>query len=349
MNYYSKIIQEDLENLINENIDFNVFKNKRFLVTGANGMIATYFIYFLMYLNDKKNMHIKIYALSRNENKLKSRFLFDNSRNDIIPIIQDVCEEINIKDNIDYIMHMASLANPTTIIKDPIGIIKANLIGTFNILNLARNNNSEVIFTSTREIYGKMPENIEFIKETDMGSLNCFDGRACYPESKRMAETILVNYYLQYGVKFKNLRIAHSYGPGMNINNDGRIMSDLISNLVNKKDIILKSTGEAKRAFCYVADAISAILYIMINGNVSESYNIANETEEIKIKDLANLMTKLYSEYNINVKYAINENPNAYTNFKRVGLDTTKLQNLGWKPKVMLKDGIQRTVESFLK
>lgn len=349
MKYYNEVIQQDLENLINENIDFNILKNKKFLVTGANGMLATYFIYFLMYLNDKKDMNIKIYALSRNENKLKSRFLCDNSRNDIIPIIQDVCEEVNIKDNIDYIMHMASSANPATIIKDPIGIIKANLIGTFNILNLARNNNSEVIFTSTREIYGKMPEDTEFIKETDMGALNCFEGRACYPESKRMAETILINYYLQYGVKFKNLRIAHSYGPGMNINNDGRIMSDLISDIVNKRDIILKSTGEVKRAFCYVTDAISAILYIMINGNIGESYNIANETEEIKIKDLANLMTDLYSNYNIHVKYEINKNPNAYTNFKRVGLDTNKIQNLGWRPKIKLKDGIIKTVNSFLK
>lgn len=347
MNYYNEIIQEDMESLIKENIDFSKLKNKKFLVTGANGMLATYFIYFLMYLNDKQNLNIKTYILSRNEKKLEARFLQNNSRKDIVPIIQDVCDEININDNIDYIMHMASSANPATILKDPIGIIKANLIGTFNVLDLAKQNDAEVVFTSTREIYGKMPEDKTLINENDMGILDCFDGRACYPESKRMVETILVNYQAQYGVKFKNLRIAHSYGPGMNIDNDGRIMSDLISDVVNKRDIVLKSTGEAKRAFCYISDAISAILYVLINGKNGESYNIANETEEIKIKDLAELLVNLYSDYNIQVKYEVSNNLKAYTNFKRVGLDTTKIQNLGWRPRVKLEDGIMKTVKTL--
>lgn len=343
MNYSNKIVQEDLKKIIDENLDFENFKNKSFLVTGANGMLATYFIFFLMYLNDVKNTNIKIYALSRNEEKLKTRFLC-NDRTDIVPVIQDVCADININNKIDYIIHMASSANPSTIISDPVGIIKANLFGTFNVLELAKKNNSEVIFTSTREIYGKMPEDTLRIKESDMGVLECFDGRACYPESKRMAETILMNYHLQYDVNFKNLRIAHSYGPGMNINNDGRIMSDFICDAVNKKDIILKSTGDAKRAFCYITDAISAILYVIINGKENESYNIANETEEIKIKDLANLIAGLYD---VQIKYEIENNSRAYTNFKRVGLDTSKLEELGWEPKVKLEDGIIRTVNSF--
>lgn len=343
MNYTNEIVQEDLKKLIDENLDFDSLKNKSFLVTGANGMLATYFIFFLMYLNDVKNTNIKIYALSRNKEKLKTRFLCDD-RTDVVPIIQDVCSEINVKNKIDYIIHMASSANPSTIISDPVGIIRANLFGTFNVLELAKKNDAEVIFTSTREIYGKMPEDTLRIKETDMGILECFDGRACYPESKRMAETILMNYQLQYGVDFKNLRIAHSYGPGMNIENDGRIMSDLIYDAVNKKDIIIKSTGDAKRAFCYITDAISAIMYVIINGKVNEAYNIANETEEIKIKDLANLIAGLYD---IKIKYEIENNSRAYTNFKRVGLDTGKLEGLGWKPKVGLEEGIIRTVKSF--
>ena len=347
MNYYNKVIKDDLEMMSKEKIDFSALKDKKILITGANGMLATYFVYFLMYLNDNKNMNIKIYALSRNEEKLNERFIISN-RKDIVPIIQDVGEPINITEKLDYIVHMASSANPKNIIDDPIGIIKANIMGTFNVLELARENNSEVIFTSTREIYGKMPDNIDFIKETDMGALNCFDGRACYPESKRMAETILVNYYLQYNVKFKNLRIAHSYGPGMNIDNDGRIMSDLISDVVNKRDIILKSTGEAKRAFCYITDAILAIFYVMINGKVCESYNIANETEEIKIKDLAELIAEIYINNNVKVKFEISQDTRAYTNFKRVGLDTTKLEKLGWVPKIKLKEGIKKTVDSFI-
>ena len=348
MEYKKQIIQSDLESLRQENIDYEKLRNKKFLVTGANGMLASEFIYFLMYLNDKDNMNIKIYALSRNEEKIKSKFVGDSNRNDIIPIAQDVCDKITIDGNIDYIVHMASSADPYNIVNNPIGIIKSNILGTFNVLDLAIEKKAEVIFTSTREIYGKMPENIEFIKEDDMGALNCFERRACYPESKRMAETMLVNYNAQYGVNFKNLRIAHAYGPGMNIENDGRIMSDLISDAVHKRDIVLKSKGDAKRAFCYITDAISAILYILTKGENQESYNIANETEEIAIKDLATLITKIYKEEGIKIKYEISLNSNAYTNFKRVGLDTSKLEKLGWKPKIKLEDGIKRTVSSFL-
>ena len=347
MSYYSKLVEHDLENIKKENLNFDYFKNKNILVTGANGMLARYFIYFLMYLNDKDNMNIKIYALSKSKEKLERNFL-EQKRNDIIPIIQDVCDEIKIDDKVDLIVHLASSANPKTIASDPISIIKSNVFGTLNVLELAKEKQALVIFSSTREIYGKMDESIKFIKEDDMGSLECFDTRACYPESKRMAETILVNYHAMYHVNFKNLRIAHVYGPGMNINRDGRIMSDLIENAVKKQDIVLKSKGEAKRAFCYLTDAISAILYVIIKGNENETYNIANETEEIKISDLANLITQIYKEDGIKVKYVIKENNNLYTKFKRVGLDTSKLESLGWKPKISLKDGIMKTVDFYV-
>lgn len=346
MNYKNNMVQEDLKYISKETLELDILRNKIVLVTGANGMIATYLIYFFMLLNDTYDMNIKMFVLSRNKNELENRFLKDLNRKDIVPLIQDVCEEIKIDEKIDYIFHMASSANPDSIVNNPIGIIKSNIYGTFNVLELAKQKDAEVIFTSTREIYGKMPDNIQFIKEEDMGSLNCFEGRACYPESKRMAETILINYYLQYGVKFKNLRIAHVYGPGMKIENDGRIMSDMIYDVVKHKDIVLKSDGMAKRAFCYVTDAISAILYIMTKGKDCESYNISNETEEITIKELAE---KLANKYGLNVKYKIQENKRAYTNFKRVGLDNSKLEELGWEPKVKLMDGIDRTVRSFEK
>lgn len=346
MNYYNEIVQKDLAELEKEKMDFSTLREKNILVTGANGMLATYFIYFLMFLNDKNNLGIKIYALSRNRDKLIARF-GGTERKDIIPVIQDVCEKIVIDEKVDYIVHMASSANPTSILSNPVGIINANLVGTFNVLELAKENKAEVLFTSTREVYGKMPDDIQFIKEDDMGILNCFDRRACYPESKRMAETILMSYYIQYGVNFKNVRIAHSYGPGMNIDNDGRIMSDLISDVVNKRNIVLKSTGEAKRAFCYITDAISAILYVLIVGEECQTYNIANEKEEIAIKDLAELLVNLYEEYQLKVCYEISENSGAYTDFKRVGLDTSKLEKLGWEPKVSLKKGIKNTVDSF--
>lgn len=346
LNYNDNVVKDDLKSLANENVKYERLQDKSVLVTGANGMLATYLVYYFMYLNDTKNTNIKIYLLSRNADKLNKKFMDGLDRKDIFTVTQDVCSKIEIEDNIDYIIHMASLADPYNILNNPMSIIESNVLGTLNVLNLAKEKDAEVIFTSTREIYGKMPEDVTRIKETDMGALDCFNQRSCYPESKRLAETMLVNYQYQYGVNFKNLRIAHAYGPGMNIENDGRIMADLICDAVHGRDIVLKSKGEAMRAFCYITDAVAGILYVLLNGNINESYNIANETEEIAIKDLAELIANLY---NVEVKYEISNDTRGYTNFKRVGLDTTKLEELGWEPKVKLKDGIERTVNSFKK
>ena len=338
--YENKIIQEDLEIVIKQNIEFEKLRNKNILITGATGMLASYYMYTLMYLNDKLNYNIKIYALVRDKNKLEKITNY-SSRKDIIPLEQDVCDEIKIKDNIDYIIHMASSANPATITTNPVGIINAN------VLELAKKNKAEIIFTSTREIYGKMTEDIDKISEEDMGILDCTELRSCYPESKRMAENLIICYAYQYGIKYKIARIAHSYGPGMIIKNDGRIMSDFIYNVVNGENIILKSKGEAKRAFCYVLDAITALIRITINDVENQIYNVANETEEITIKDLAYFLKDWYANKKIDVVFNIQENNNQYVKFKRTKLNTKKIENIGWKPVINLKNGIDKTVKFF--
>ena len=342
--YNNDIIQNDIKEIIEQKINFSKLKNKNILITGASGMLASYFMYVLMYLNDKFDYQIKIFALVRNTDKLEKITDF-SKRNDIIPLVQDVCTNINIKEKLDYIVHMASSADPKSFTSNPVGVINANVIGTLNVLELARMNNAEILFTSTREVYGKMDK--ENITENDMGVLDCIDIRSCYPESKRMAENLLCCYAYQYGITYKIARIAHSYGPGMNIENDGRIMSDLISDVVNNKDILLKSTGEAKRAFCYIIDAISALYRIMISEKANEVYNVANETEEISIKDLAYKLKNMYCKKNIKVIFEIQENKNQYLKFERKRLDTTKLESIGWMPIVNLENGIKRTVDYF--
>jgi len=343
--YKNKVVQSDLNLITSQKINFEKLKGKSVLITGATGMLASYYMYTLMYLNDKYDYKIKIYPLVRNKNKLDKLIDLTN-RTDIYPLEQDVCSDIKVDDHVDYIIHMASSANPATITTDPVGIIKANVLGTLNVLNLAKENNSKVVFTSTREVYGKM-DNVDIITEQDMGILNCLELRSCYPESKKLAENLIVSYAYQYGIKYEIVRIAHSYGPGMIIKNDGRIMSDLICNVVEKENIILKSTGEAKRAFCYIVDAITALFMVTLNSDDNQVYNIANETEEIAIKDLAYSLKTWYQDRNIDVIFDIQENNNQYVKFKRVKLDTSKLENLGWKPIIKLKDGISKTIEFF--
>lgn len=345
--YNNNIVKKDLEDLISRNNDYKKLRNKTVLITGANGMLASYCMYYLMYLNDINNMNIKIYALVRNREKLEKETCYQK-REDITPIIQDVCNNIEINEKIDYIIHMASSANPKTIIENPVGIVRANVLGTLNVLELAKKNNAKVIFASTREVYGDMLNKTTSIKEEDMGILDNMLLRSCYPESKRMAENLFVTYAYQYNVSYIIARIAHVYGPGMNIKDDGRIMSDLIQAVVEKRNIILNSDGMAERAFCYLTDAIDAIFRIMLQDNENEVYNIANEKEPILIKDLAFKLKEMYQcSRGIDIEFNIEKNNNKYVSFKRTKLDTGKLEKIGWKPKISLELGLKKTVAYY--
>lgn len=346
--YDKAVVREDMEDLASrEYIPYEKLQGKTVLVTGATGMLAYYFTMTLMHLNLTRGYNIRVVALVRNVEKAKAKFAGFISDDRFELMAQDVCEPISYEGNIDYIFHAAGACSPYFIKNDPTGIIAANTRGTVNVLELAREKKvTNVIYPSTREIYGKV-EGVEFIKETDMGVFDPLDARSCYPESKRIAETILKSYLVQYGVPFTVLRIAHSYGPGMIIESDGRVMSDFISDAVHSRNIVLKSEGLALRAFCYVTDAVAAILLAMLNGAKGEAYNLANETEPTPIRDVAGMLAELFPERNIKVIFEISGDNSGYCNYARVGLDTAKLEALGWTPEVKLRDGLRKTVVSF--
>jgi UDP-glucuronate decarboxylase len=345
--YRNQVIQNDLQILHQSTVNWEHLKNKTILVTGATGMLASWFAFILMYLNEQENYEIKLFLLARNKNKLEQ--VFGNELKNVVYIVQDVCEEITIHTEIDYILHAAGAASPYFILKDPAGIAKANTLGTLNVLELARKTNTQkVLFTSTREVYGKV-EGKDMITEYDMGIIDPLDSRSCYPESKRMAETLLKSYSIQHGISFNTLRIAHIYGPGMQLENDGRIMADLLNDALNNKDFQLKSDGTAIRAFCYISDAVEAMFRVMLDGRKNEAYNIANEIEPVTILELARLIQTLAGN-DKDVFIETKEPPGSgYCNYKMVKLATSKTESLGWKPNITLSEGINRTLNSFVK
>ena len=245
----NKIVTKDM-NFLTKRFEYSdEIKDKTILVTGATGLIAKNFVIFLLTLNKKLKLNIKVVALVRNLEKAKNTFK-DYECENLIYLNQDICDEIKYDGKVDYIFHAAGSCSAEAIKRNPVGIMKANTIGTINVLEFAREKEvTKVIFPSTREIYGKV-EGIDNISESDMGVLDPLNSRNCYPESKRLAETLFRSYADQYGVKFNILRIAHTYGPGMEIRNDGRVMADFIGAVVDNKNIVLNSDGTAIRAFC---------------------------------------------------------------------------------------------------
>lgn len=345
----NEIIHTDMDRITSTCPYINELRDKTILITGATGLIARNLTYFFLHLNKKYDANIKVLALVRNLEKAKLAFRDYIDDKNLEFLNQDVCEPIHYDSEVDYIFHAAGSASATAIKSNPVGIIKANTIGTINVLEFARNKNvKNVVFPSTREIYGKV-SNVEKITESDMGIIDPLDSRNCYPESKRLAEALFVSYYNQYKVPFTILRIAHTYGPTMEINQDGRVMSDFIGAIVNNKNIVLNSDGTALRSFCYVTDTVEGIVDVMINGRIGSAYNLSNETEPHMIRDVAKMLVESYPEKNLKLEFSnpSDEVKKGYVSYKIVKLDTSKLENLGWSPKIKLEEGLVRTVSYF--
>lgn len=340
------VIESDIKEILSADLDWNRFRNSNILITGINSMIGTYLTALFISLNRTKKFGIKIFGLTRSLTKSKLIFGEENNIDGISYIDQDVIQPINTEQNIDYIFHFAGNASPTAIINDPVGIQKANILGAFNVLELARTHKSKaVLFASTREVYGK--SELTELSETSFGEIDPMLSRNCYPESKRAVESIARSYFDQYGVNTFCARIAHSFGPGMKTENDGRVMADFMGDAINGRNIVMLSDGTAERAFIYISDAIIGLMYIVLNGVSGEAYNLSNEQEPHMIRDIAQMIC-CTSGRDISVIFSDkNDRTKGYCNYKRVRLNNTKLERLGFTPKVSIRDGIKRTLLSF--
>lgn len=344
--YHNRIVKDDLQTIVSIPLPWQQLNGKVVMITGANGMLASYLTYTLLYLVEKKGLDISVLALTRTESKSRELYSLFIGKPYFKIIVQDVAESIDYNGHIDYILHFAGNASPTAINLDPVGIMKANLLGTFNVLELARRTQSKrILFASTREVYGAV--DAETLSEQSFGVLDPMERRSCYPESKRAAETIFNSYYSQYNIECVIARIAHSYGPGMKIDNDGRVMADFIGNAVRGENIVLNSSGEAVRSFLYLSDAIIALFTLLLNGESGQAYNVSNETEPFPIYRVAQIICELFPEKNIQVVFSNEKPKTGYCNYPRVALDNTKLLSLGFTYQVGLKEGIIKTIRSF--
>jgi len=340
----NNIIKEDVIQIIEDN-EMEKLKNKTILITGATGMIGSYFINTLIMLNEKYNMNINILALIRNKNKFED-YILNNKKVTIIE--QDVTNPINYDGNIDYIVHAASPASPKIMKDFPFETNIANTIGTYNTLKLALEKKSlGYLFISSREIYGQPQENQDLFTEDGLlGQVNPLVPRNGYAEGKKAAENMCVSAKQEYGLNVKIVRLAHIYGPGMSIY-DGRVQADFLKNVLNQEDIIMKSTGESVRTYTYISDAINAMFKVLLSSQ-DIVYNISDESSKITIKELAHLLTEL-SENNIKVvmdipKEEVNKGGNS--SFTQGILSSQKIRDeLNWTPVYSIKDGFLRTIK----
>ena len=339
-----RIIEEDAIQIIKDN-EITKLKNKTILITGATGMIGSYFVNTLIVANEKYQMNINILALVRNKNKF-ANYILNNPKVTILE--QDVIKPINYDGPIDYIIHAASPASPKLMKDYPYETNIANTIGTYNTLNLALEKKSlGYLFVSSREIYGQPQEKQDiFTEDGPLGQVNPLIPRNGYAEGKKAAENMCISAKSEYGLNVKVVRLAHTYGPGMSID-DGRVQADFLKNVLNHENIIMKSTGASVRTYTYVSDAINAMFKVLLSSEEAV-YNISDENSKVTIKQLAEILAEI-SEDNIKVimdipKEELNKGGNSV--FTLGILSSKKIrEELNWKPMYDIRNGFLRTID----
>lgn len=349
MKIKQKIILEDLNFIYNSNIEWYKFYNKTVLITGASGFLPAYLVEILMYVNSvNKHANIKIIALVRNMSKAKERFIEHLNSENLEFVVQDVCDSIVIDSNVDFIIHAASQASPKYYGKDPVGTINANVIGTTNLLDLARKKNVErFLFFSSSEVYGNLDEKDIPTSEDKFGKIDPCNVRSCYSEGKRAGETICISWKHQFNIPIVIVRPFHTYGPGMDLN-DGRVYADFIKNIVNNEDIEMNSDGSAIRAFCYISDATIAFLKVLLNGEIGAAYNIGNDKNIYSILQLAQSLISLYPDKNLKILLNHKSNSSYLPTLVNKNIpDINKIKNLNWVPIINIREGFSKTINYY--
>jgi len=352
-----QIIREDVNQIVDELASkLDALAGTTFLITGASGFLCSYLVEVALAWNDRKRgMPCRVIALDNMLTGVASRLASYSGRADITFLNHDISRPLMTDECPAWIVHGASIASPIVYRKFPLETLDANVNGTRYLLELALKRQSRgMLVMSTSEIYGDPPGAMIPTPETYRGNVSCFGPRACYDESKRISETLAYIYFTQHQVPVKMIRPFNFYGPGLRLN-DQRVIPDLMNTVLNRDPIVLFSDGKPTRAFCYIADAIKAMLLILFSDHVGTAFNVGNDMEEISMRDLAMRMSavgaKLMGGAPVPVEFKVSADVEYMTdNPNRRCADLTKLRTAfpDWAPRVSLEEGLERTLISYL-
>lgn len=345
----NSVILSDLNNIVSNFPFWDFFYNQKVLVTGGNGLIASYLVRSLLYANYILSLNLQVTCLIRSRNSDLFRlnpWIEDPSLHLVYGEVESYPLQSLQEQSI--IVHAASGASPKLYKTDPIGIILPNTVGTSILCKQASKWRSKrFLFFSTGEVYGI--NHNPFFSEEDYGFINPTESRSCYAESKRCGESICVAYSNQLDLHATIARIFHTYGPQMKLD-DGRVFADFIRDSLKGDQITLTSRGESLRCFCYLADATIGFLYLIVKGSPANAFNLANPAAEISIRDLALLISNL-SDPPLRVVFdstKLSQSNYLPSQVPRSLPSINKINSIGWSPTTSLQDGFSRTRSSYL-
>jgi UDP-glucuronate decarboxylase len=303
----------------------------RILVTGGAGFIGSHLVEQLL-AQGHEVLSLDNYFTG---NKKNLRHLLHLPELELIR--HDVVNPIMLE--VDQIYHLACPASPVHYQYNPVKTIKTNVMGTLNMLGLAKRVKARILLASTSEIYGD-PQ-IHPQREDYWGNVNCIGTRSCYDEGKRVAETLMMDYHRQNGVDIRIARIFNTYGPRMAID-DGRVISNFCVQALTGQDITIYGDGSQTRSFCYISDLVDGLVRLMDREACHEPVNLGNP-EEYTIMELAQ---KILSITQSTSQLVFRPLPPDDPIKRRPDISRAR-EFLGWQPTVPLNSGLQETIPSF--
>lgn len=327
-------LQKDIQLIIEKKELFTVLKNSTVLITGATGFIGSMLVKTLHAADKKYNLGIKILGHIRNTEKAKSVFG---------SLYSKVLFVNNLDVDCDYIVHTVSPTGSKIFIEHPVETIKASVLSTVDILELARKNNAAMVYLSSMEQYGLFPKDGQIISEEEAGIIDHLNIRSSYSESKRLCECLCASYASEYNVMVKIARLSQTFGAGISLA-DNRMPMQFAKSAIEGRDIILHTEGKSFINFVYVSDAITGILTILMKGIKGQAYNVCNDTEGRNVYEIAQMVSEVITDNKISVIVEKTDKM-GYAPDTHFRLDSQKLRKLGWEAEVGLTEAYQRLVE----
>jgi UDP-glucuronate decarboxylase len=303
----------------------------RILVTGGAGFLGS---------------HLSEYLLNRGSDVVCIDNFFSGHKDNIRPLLahpyfelirHDVIHPLFVE--VDRIYHLACPASPIHYQVNAIKTVKTNVMGTINMLGLAKRTRCRILLASSSEVYGDAKVHPQ--TESYWGNVNPIGIRSCYDEGKRVAETLMMDYHRQNRVDIKIVRIFNTYGPRMAVN-DGRVVSNFIVQALRGDPMTIYGDGSQTRSFCYVTDLIEGLHRMMESENFIGPVNLGN-SGEFTIAELAELVLKITKSKSKIVRQPL---PSDDPVRRRPDISLAKTK-LGWEPKVPLEEGLSVTVDYF--
>ena len=334
--------REDILQIFKENLPWEKLSGTNILVTGATGLIGGCLVETLM-MNPRRDY--QVYASGRNEERAKERFK-DFADNPAFHFVKyDVMQPLQSDVRFDYIIHAASNASPNFFAQKPVEVIKSNIDGVAHLMEYGLNHGMKrFLYVSSGEVYGEGDGRV--FTEDYSGYVDCAKPRSCYPSSKRAAETLCVSYAAEYGADVVIARPCHTYGPHFT-EQDNRVYAQFIRNVLRGEDIVMKSTGEQFRSWCYVVDCVSALLHILLKGICGEAYNIADDDSNISIRELAETIAAIGGR-KVVIDLPDADEKRGFNPVTKSVFSTGKLEDLGWLPQSNISAGLKKTIRELL-